>query len=201
MAKAPRRIEPGRATYQAVQIGDQLLLVARGMHPTTGFREFFEAQDLGAKVPEFALFFIAPAGIVLPVVTPFQHHERFEVQDTLEFVLVEDADGEHRVMVSQMAVEADEALETRAMRAQSVFAAAPATAAQCRSCVLNVVEGWANNREFTLNQTLGQIFRRGPCNGGAIAELSRAIETKCSVVPPNSIACSMTVGQLLQLTC
>lgn len=201
MAREPKRVELGRASYQAVQMGDQLLLIASGMHPTTGFRELFEAQDLGARVPEFAFFFIVPTGIVNPVVTPFQHHERFEVRDRHEFLLIEDADGEHRVKVTQVEVTMDEAPEARAVKARAAFASAPATASQCRTCVLARVEEWSNNNEFTLNQTLGQIYRRGPCNAGAIAELSQAIESRCSVEPPNSIACSMTVGQLLQLTC
>src|SRR5206468_1584028 len=65
MAKGPKNVElgpkgvvPGRATYQATQVGNELLLTAKGVHPTTGFRELFEAHNLTAKVPEFAFFFI-----------------------------------------------------------------------------------------------------------------------------------------------
>ena len=201
MAKGPKNVELGRGTYRAAQTGNELLLIASGIHPTTGFRELFEARDLSAKPPEFAFFFIKPTGITLPVVTPFQHHERFEVNGKVDFVMIEDADGEHRIKVGQMAIDASDAPEVRTLKANmAIAAAAPMTAAQCRGCVRRVVAQWANNDNFSDDQTLGDILTTGPCNLGAIAALAQAIDASCSK-PPDSIDCGMTVQQLLELTC
>jgi hypothetical protein len=200
MARRPKGVELGRGKYQATQTGNALLLVATGIHPTTGFREFFEAHDLGSKMPEFGFFFIKPTGIVNPVITPFQHHEHFDVQNRVDFVIVEDADGEHRIRVAQVAVDANDAPEARVLKANLAMAATPLTSAQCRACVRQVVAQWANNNDFSNDQTLGDVLTTGPCNGGAIAELAQALSGSCAE-PPDSIACEMTVRQLLDLTC
>jgi hypothetical protein len=201
MAKGPKSVELGRGTYRAAQTGNELLLIASGIHPTTGFRELFEARDLSARPPEFAFFFIKPTGITLSVVTPFQHHDRFEVNGKVDFVMIADADGEHRIKVGQMTADASDDPEVRVLKAnRALLAAAPLTSAQCRACVRQVVTQWSGNDDFSNDQTLGDILTTGPCSVGAIAELAQSLGASCAE-PPDSISCDMTVRQLLDLTC
>ena len=201
MPNRPRGVELGRASYQAVQMGSgELLLIARGVHPTTGFREFFEFQNPNSgRLPEFAFFFVTPSGATLPVLTPFQHHERFEMGERVDFVVIEDADGEHRIRVVHLEDDLEAEPEVRVLRATRAMAL-PTTAAQCRGCVRRVVAQWAHNDNFSNEDTLGDILRDGPCNGGAIAELAQALGATCAE-PPDSIACGMTVRQLIELSC
>ena len=191
MATGATRVVLGRGTYQATQIGDELLLVARGVHPTTGFQEFFEVLEPGRK---FAFFFVKPGGIVSDVITPFQHHERFRVEGRVEVVLIEDANGEHEVRVAQVEIAENEALGERAFRVREVF--------EPRSCaerVRKVVGIWAQNQIFSDNQSLNDIIRGRPCDGGQAIALSQALRAEFGV--SIDVTCQTSVTHIIRRIC
>ena len=210
MARSSKRLALGRATYSAQQMGDELMLFASGVHPTSGFKEFFETVTSEGPTPELSFFFIEPEPVsdVSQVVTPFQHSERFRVRGRGEAVIIRDRDGRHEVRVESFPEEEARSLaaeEGLGVLGAEVFAVAepaqiPAAAVGCDVCVRQTVALWANNDSFSNSQTLGQIYRRGSCNNGALSQLFQAIQGRCGQTPLG-ISCSTTVRQLIRSTC
>jgi len=178
-----KQVELCRASYRAHQIGNELLLFASGVHPTTGFKEFFSVEDLNGTPPRFGFFCVKPGGIVLHVITPFQHNERIHLGRAVQTVQIEDADGKHDVEVEPFPEVMGEA-----------------GAVSCDVCVRKAIEVWANNKQFDDGQTLGQIYLRGSCNNGALSVLAQAIQASCQA-QPTSLSCGTTARQLIRSTC
>ncbi|HEV7515728.1 MAG TPA: hypothetical protein VGR07_05455 [Thermoanaerobaculia bacterium] len=190
---APPQVELCRASYRAHQIGNELLLFASGVHPTTGFKEFFSVRSLAGPTAQFAFFCIKPGGIVLEVITPFQHNERFQVEGPIEGVEVVDADGTHLVKVerSQQKVGAVPAPGAKAVLEEEVG---------CNQQVRNTVGDWANNHAFTDDQPLKDIYQQGPCNNGALSVLAQTLQQQFGT-SPDGLSCSTTVRQIINFTC
>jgi hypothetical protein len=176
-----------RGHYTAHQIGDELLLIATGVHPTPGFKEFFKVKSLSG-VPKLAFFCVTPSGIQPDVITPFQHHERFRVKGTVEKIVITDADGDHEVKVIGFAARA-------AIAAVQPEAEEP----PCGDAVRQIVGDWANNSTFTDDQKLSDVFLRGPCNNGAISALARALQDQFGAVP--TLSCSTQVDVIVLSLC
>ena len=214
MAKSSKRLTLGRASYGAQQIGDELLLFANGVHPTAGFKEFFESLTLEGPIPELNFLFIEPerreeeeaelVSVVAQVVTAFQHHERFRVPGRVEGVVIRDLDGRHELVVERFPeVEASLDIVMEGAEEPRLTMEAPPiapAAAGCDLCVRGTVAMWAGNDSFSNSQTLGQVYRRGSCNNGALSQLFQAIQGRCGRTPL-SFSCSTTVRQLIRSTC
>ena len=215
MAKSSKRLELGRASYSVQQMGDELMLFASGVHPTSGFREFFETVTLEGSIAEFKFLFIQPEreeegekaeiSVVAHMATAFQHHERFRVRGQVQGVVIQDRDGRHELIVERFPGEAerDRELEEEAPETEALAAAAAAplqAALICDDCVRQVIIEWAGNNAFNNSQTLGQIYRRGSCNNGVLSQLFQAIQQRCGHTPL-SFSCNTTVRQLIRSTC
>ena len=82
--------------YSATQFGDVITVFAVGLHPTTGYRVYFEPY----RMPNtFALVHERPQGIVGQLMTPFAVHISNRHVGEIKSVLVVDAVGKHDVPV------------------------------------------------------------------------------------------------------
>ncbi len=93
------RKELCRGTYNVEQVPGQVIVHATGVHPTTGYKVYFEPY----KMPNaFALIHERPEGFVGEMVTPFAVSISYFARDKVKSVLVVDADGRHNVPVEQV---------------------------------------------------------------------------------------------------
>ena len=192
MAKKPSGVVLGRGTYQATQVGNELLLTAKGVHPTTGFRELFEPHDLTAQVPVFDFFFIKPSGIVLDVITPFLYQDRFRVEGRPESILINDGDGKHEIVVTRVAAMGE-------MKAAMAAAPAAEEGVDCGDLVRQAVGVWAQNNDFDDDATLGDIIRGRPCDNGQLISLAQSLRAQFDV--QLSLSCSTPVLRIIDQTC
>jgi len=176
-----------RGSYTAHQIGDELLLIATGVHPTPGFKEFFKVKSLSG-VPAFAFFCIHPEGIQPDVITPFQHHERFLVKGPVEKVMIEDVDGAHEIKVVRFP-----------KAAMAAVKAEDAEELPCGDVVRQIIGAWAGNNGFSDDQKLSDVFLQGPCNNGAISALANALKDRFGGAP--TMSCSTTVASVVEALC
>lgn len=98
----PRSIEPCAASYRAQQVPSEIITFAEGIHPTSGYKVFFEQSPIDVFPPEFILWHVKPSGIVLPVITPFWLYTSFKASEKIDAVFVHDANGRHKVPVEQV---------------------------------------------------------------------------------------------------
>lgn len=97
----PGSVELCAATYRATQVPGEVIIFAEGIHPTSGYKVFFELSPIDIFPPEFILWHVKPSGIVLPVLTPFMEYTSFKAADKIDAVFVHDANGRHKVPVEQ----------------------------------------------------------------------------------------------------
>lgn len=102
MKKTPTSIALCAASYRAQQVPGAVLIFADGIHPTSGYEVFFELSPLDIFPPEFILWHVKPAGVVLDVLTPFTVYTSFKTTGEIERVAVHDANGRHEVEVEQV---------------------------------------------------------------------------------------------------
>jgi len=98
----PANVELCVATYRAEQIPGAVVIHAQGIHRTSGYQVFFDQAPITVFPPEFSLWHVKPAGIVLEVITPFAAHTTFRATQKVEKVIVHDAAGRHEVPVEQV---------------------------------------------------------------------------------------------------
>jgi hypothetical protein len=83
-------------TYFAMQVRGHVYVFAVGLHPTTGYKVYFEPY----KMPNtYALIHERPQGIVGQLVTPFTVYTSYYRAGEIKSVLVIDATGKHEVPV------------------------------------------------------------------------------------------------------
>ena len=99
----PGGIDLGRASYQAQQAHDAVVIFAFGCHPTPGYTDFFEESPIDVFPPQFIFRSIPPCVIVPQVVTPFAIWVMFGASEPVKTVTVHDADGAHEITVEQEA--------------------------------------------------------------------------------------------------
>ena len=97
----PLSINLGRASYQAQQARDAVIIFAFGWHPTAGYTDFFEESPIDVFPPQFVFRSIPPWFIVPQVVTPFAIWVMFGASEPIKTVTVHDADGSHEITVEQ----------------------------------------------------------------------------------------------------
>ena|SRR5688572_29698074 len=95
-------IEACAASYRAQQVPGAVIIFAEGVHPTSGYKEFFQRSMIDVFPPQFSLWHVVPSGIVLQVITPFTEHTSFSASHKVDEVTVHDADGKHVVPVEQV---------------------------------------------------------------------------------------------------
>ena len=98
----PGGSELGRATYNAQQVPDAVIIFATGCHPTPGYVDFFEQSPIRIFPPQFIFRTIPPTGIFPQVLTPFAIWVMFGASEPVETVTVHDADGSHEIKVEQV---------------------------------------------------------------------------------------------------
>ena len=91
--------QPCRGAYEAEATSDAVRLIARGMHPTTGFAVFFEAMPGSAR--RCMLWHWNPTGSVGEALTPFTVETYVTAADHRDTVEVCDASGCHVVPVTR----------------------------------------------------------------------------------------------------
>lgn len=88
--------------FRAEQKGKTVTIVAKGTHPTGGYKTFFEQSPEKILPPQFVLTHIKPTGIVTQAFVPFEKKASFISSDIIKIVIVRDAKGEHEVSVKQI---------------------------------------------------------------------------------------------------
>lgn len=97
-------VELCAAQYWAVQAPKEVLIFAAGVHPTPGYRTFFQQSPIDVYPPEYRLMHLKPTGpVVIQLVTPFTQNTSFPAAGTVKRVIVHDAKGKHEVPVVQLA--------------------------------------------------------------------------------------------------
>lgn len=102
MPKTPASVALCAASYRAQQVPGEVLIFADGIHATSGYEVFFELSPIDIFPPEFILWHVMPAGVVLEVLTPFTVYTRFKTTGKIERVAIHDANGRHEVEVEQV---------------------------------------------------------------------------------------------------
>lgn len=87
------------ARYTAQWFAGEVLIVAAGFHPTSGYQVFFQRSPLAAFPPVFSLWHAAPSGPVLNIITAFTSRVTFTAKESIPTVVVNDAQGSHVVKI------------------------------------------------------------------------------------------------------
>lgn len=90
------------ATYSAQQVPGAVIIFAAGVHPTPGYKTYFEELPITVFPPQHRLMHVKPKGMVAQVITPFMVETSFPAEDKIDEVIVHDANGEHKVPVEQV---------------------------------------------------------------------------------------------------
>ncbi len=89
------------ATYTASQTPSEVVIKARGDHPTSGYQTKLVMSPLRIYPPQWMLAQKRPTGVTLQVVTPFEVTASFGAREPIKAVNVTDAAGKHVVSVEQ----------------------------------------------------------------------------------------------------
>ena len=91
--------ELGYGEYSAEQEEGVVIVHATGDTPSAGYRVWLEKSMIDVFPPEFTLYFEPPGGLAADMMTPFIVHVSFPAEETVQHVVVHDADGKHEVPV------------------------------------------------------------------------------------------------------
>ncbi|PRP96782.1 hypothetical protein ENSA5_35560 [Enhygromyxa salina] len=108
-----RRPTLGTASYRARQVGKMIVLFAVGDTPTPNYKVWLQAAPEPGEARTYELWWLAPEGPQIQLLTPFSVHSSFRTDRDLESVRVRDAAGTHEVAVEdagELAVEETKAL-------------------------------------------------------------------------------------------
>ena len=92
----------GNANYHAIQLFETVHIVAYGENSSSGYRNFFEQSPLKIYPPIHNFFSEPPSGIALPLTTPFVARTSFFAGEKIETVTIHDANGAHKIGISQI---------------------------------------------------------------------------------------------------
>jgi hypothetical protein len=92
-----------QARYRAKRVGDHVVLVAFGTHPTSGYKAKFRQLPIEIYPPQFEFLEQKPGGITLQVLTPFAEIASFKAAGKVKAVIVHDGNGKHTVKVEAAA--------------------------------------------------------------------------------------------------
>ena len=91
-----------KAVYTAIQVQKKVYIFANGVHPTAGYRTYFEKAKIAIWPPQFSLMCEKPNGVVAQVLTPFSAQTSFNADDPVESVTITDSDGKQTIKVIQL---------------------------------------------------------------------------------------------------
>jgi len=135
---------------------------------------FFEKSPIDVFPPQFSLWHVPPAGIVLDVITPFAEYTSFKAKDEIDAVVVYDANGKHEVKVEQVPdlVMKHQSQSNDLLMEANIMGETPNTPAKCvawrdqdvRSRIRAAVAQWAQEpvSSITSNLTLGELAKGAP---------------------------------------
>lgn len=96
-----------KAVYTAIQIQKKVYVFANGVHPTAGYRTYFEKARIAIWPPQFSLMCEKPTGVAAQVLTPFSAQTSFNADDPIDSVTITDSDGKQTIKVVQVKQEFD----------------------------------------------------------------------------------------------
>jgi hypothetical protein len=82
--------------------GDEVIIQASGMHPTSGYAVFFQKSRIDIYPPEFSLWHVKPSGPTSDVISPFSKFTGFKASGRVKTVTVFDANGRHDISVQKI---------------------------------------------------------------------------------------------------
>jgi hypothetical protein len=88
------------ARFKAEQIGGQVVIVAFGNHPTSGYKSKLRKLPIEIYPPQFEIVEQKPNGIVLQVLTPFAEFAIFKAPRSIPSIVIYDGNGKHTVKVT-----------------------------------------------------------------------------------------------------
>ena len=91
-----------RGAYSAVQVKNKVYIFGNGVHPTAGYRTYFEKAKIAIWPPQHSLMCSKPSGVAAQVLTPFSVQTSFDANDPVESVIVTDANGKQTIKVIQL---------------------------------------------------------------------------------------------------
>ena len=91
-----------KAVYTAIQVQKKVYIFANGVHPTAGYRTYFEKARIAIWPPQFSLMCEKPTGVVAQVLTPFSAQTSFNADEPVESVTITDSDGKQTIKVVQV---------------------------------------------------------------------------------------------------
>ena len=94
--------EISRAAYRAEQTPDKVVIYATGVHTEAGYKVSFERVGITIFPPQFSFMHEAPSGPANESKSPFTHTTSFETDKKVESIIIYDADGRHKIPVSQV---------------------------------------------------------------------------------------------------
>lgn len=89
------------AKYKAKQIGNTVVLVSYGTHPTSGYQVKFRRLPTRSYPPQFEFLDQKPGGFTSQVITPFAEIAHFKASGIVKSVVIHDGIGKHTVKVEQ----------------------------------------------------------------------------------------------------
>jgi hypothetical protein len=91
-----------RAVYTAIQFKGKVFIFANGVHPTAGFKTYFEKANIAVWPPRYSLMCESPSGSVAQVLTPYSVQTSFEAAQPVESVIITDSDGTQTLKVIRL---------------------------------------------------------------------------------------------------
>ena len=90
-----------KASYTASQTPGEVIIVARGVHPTGGYQTKLVQSPLRIWPPQYLLVMKKPDGPATQALTKFDVNASFKATDVIKAVVVTDGAGKHEVPVDQ----------------------------------------------------------------------------------------------------
>ena len=90
-----------KAEYTASQTPGEVIITARGSHPTGGYQTKLVQSPLRIWPPQYLLAMKKPDGPATQAITPFEVTASFKATDPIKVVVVTDGAGKHDVKVDQ----------------------------------------------------------------------------------------------------
>lgn len=92
----------GSANYDALQVFNTVHIVAYGVNPSYGFKNYFVRSPLAVFPPLHTFYSDQPSGFVLPAQAPFVATTSFPAFEEVASVQIHDSTGSHEVQVRQL---------------------------------------------------------------------------------------------------
>ena len=88
--------------YSAIQFKGKVYIFGNGVHPTAGYRTYFEKAKIAIWPPQFSLMCVKPSGVAAQVLSPFSAKISFAADEPVESVIVTDSNGKQTIKVAQL---------------------------------------------------------------------------------------------------